>query len=108
MEKHGVGTIEEAKKKEAAEAHAEQVRKATEMVQWLVVTGKDEAAGQRRLMGEYKLVEGKWINGYGVWADKAGKGRYIYYASSTDEWWFSDSKEDMEAGAARGLAKVKA
>eukprot|EP00935_MAST-01C_sp_MAST-1C-sp1_P002874 g2874.t1 len=103
MKKHGVGTIEEAKKKEAAEAHVEQVRKATKIVQWLVVTGKKEDAGQRRLMGEYKLVEGKWINGYGVWADKEGNGRYIHYASSTDEWWFSESKEDMEAGGWRVL-----
>ena len=86
----------------------EEVVQATKIARWLVVTGNKEDAGQRRLMGEYTLVEGKWINGYGVWADKEGNGRYIYYASSTDEWWFSDSKEDMEAGAARGLAKVKA
>ena len=38
---------------------------------WLVVEGKEDDEHQRRLMGRYELVPGKWINGRGVWRDAA-------------------------------------
>ena len=43
----------------------EEVVQATKIARWLVVTGNKEDAGQRRLMGEYKLVEGASVASYG-------------------------------------------
>ena len=73
------------------------------------VEGEEEDEHQRRLIGKYTLVPNKWINGHGVWHSEGGQ-RYLYLAhgsSGSTEWWISESEEDMEAGAARGLAMVK-
>ena len=62
---------------------------------------------QHDKMGRYGLVEGKLVNGRGVWQrKKAGQeseedvDEYLYFASSKE--WFIGDKEDMEAGKPRG------
>ena len=82
------------------------VLKATMTVAWLVIEGKDDDERQRRLMGRYELVPGKWVSGFGVWRDTEGKGRYLYFAGTSAEWCLTDREEDMQAGSEKGLAKV--
>jgi hypothetical protein len=55
-------------------------------------------------MGAYALVEGKEVNGRGVWQLAGGKEVFIHYAS-TKQWWISN-RADMEAGKARGYIRV--
>ena len=95
-----------------AGAENEEVLKATANAPWLEVEGEQEDEEQRRLIGRYKLMPGKWINGRGVW-ERTGGGQgqmYLYFArgSGSREWWIGESEADMEEGVARGLAKVEA
>ena len=87
----------------------DEVLKATMTVAWLLVEGNDDDEQQRRLMGRYELVPGKWVCGRGVWqGTKQGQGqgrRYLYYSRGA-EWVLGDREEDMETGAEKGLAKV--
>jgi hypothetical protein len=68
--------------------------------------GQEEGDLQQNTMGVYELVEGKEVNGRGVWKC-AGYVRttFMYYASS-DKWWFISDREDMEAGEAAGWLYV--
>jgi tetratricopeptide (TPR) repeat protein len=79
--------------------------KAATKIPWLVLAGHQKDEMLLTTMGKYLVVEGKVLSGRAVWQhEKEGRG-YIFY--SGDFWWLSVSKEDMEAGTARGLAKVE-
>ena len=88
---------------------SDEVLKATMAVSWLLVEGNDDDEQQRRLMGRFELVPGRWVCGRGVWqGTKQGQGqgrRYLYYSRGA-EWVLGDREEDMETGAKKGLAKV--
>jgi chemotaxis protein histidine kinase CheA len=51
------------------------------------------------LMGVFELIEGKAINGRGVW-QKVGMEDFLFY-SNRKEWWISN-RERMEAGVGKG------
>jgi hypothetical protein len=55
-------------------------------------------------MGMYELVEGKEVNGRGVWQMAGGQEVFMYYAS-TNQWGVS-KREYMEAGKAAGWMSV--
>ena len=56
------------------------------------------------MMGMYELMEGKEVNGRGVWQMAGGQEVFMYYAS-TKEWWIG-GRENMEAGKAAGWMGV--
>jgi hypothetical protein len=56
-------------------------------------------------MGMYELMEGKEVNGRGVWQIAGGKGWFMYYGS-TKEWYISGKRAKMEAGKASGWMRV--
>jgi hypothetical protein len=72
----------------------------------IILEGQEEGDHQHRLMGVYELMEGKEVNGRGVWEMKGGKKweRFVYYASNK-EWWVGN-RASMEAGKALGWLKV--
>jgi hypothetical protein len=53
-------------------------------------------------MGMYELMEGKEVNGRGVWQMAGGVEYFMYYASQ----WFISHREDMEAGKGTGWMSV--
>jgi hypothetical protein len=55
-------------------------------------------------MGVYELMEGKEVNGRGVWQMAGGQKHFMYYGRNK-EWWIS-KREDMEAGKASGWMHV--
>ena len=76
----------------------------------LVVEGQEEGEVQHGMMGRYELMEGKVVNGRGVWQRKKGKEgqkeMYLYYASTQE--WFIGTKATMEAGEATGYVRSAA
>jgi hypothetical protein len=72
------------------------------------VEGQEQGDHQHDKMGMYELVEGKEVNGRGVWQMLGGKEWFVYYGrnnTSCTEWWISD-RENMEAGKADGWVYV--
>jgi hypothetical protein len=62
------------------------------------------------LMGVYELMEGKEVNGRGVWQMAVwqmaeGEEELFMYYSSDKQWWIS-GRASMEAGKASGYMKV--
>jgi hypothetical protein len=55
-------------------------------------------------MGMYKLMEGKEVNGRGVWQMAEGQEYFIYYSSSKE--WYIGGRASMEAGKAAGWVRV--
>jgi hypothetical protein len=55
-------------------------------------------------MGMYELVEGKEVNGRGVWQMAAGQEYFMYYDS--DKEWYIGRRASMEAGENAGAMKV--
>jgi DNA-binding beta-propeller fold protein YncE len=70
----------------------------------ILLEGQQQGDHQHGLMGVYELMEGKMVNGRGVWQMAGGQEYFMYYAS-TKQWWISD-REDMEAGEAEGFMRV--
>jgi hypothetical protein len=62
-------------------------------------------------MGMYELVEGKEVNGRGVWQMTGGHEYFMYYAkrnkSDDKRWhWYINDRAKMEAGKAGGFVNV--
>jgi hypothetical protein len=62
-------------------------------------------------MGMYELMEGKEVNGRGVWQMAGGVENFMYYAKrdkpDDKRWhWFVCDRESMEAGEGVGWMKV--
>jgi hypothetical protein len=55
-------------------------------------------------MGVYELMEGKEVNGRGVWQMAEGQEVCMYYANDK-QWWIS-GRENMEAGESGGWVSV--
>jgi hypothetical protein len=61
--------------------------------------------GDYRLMGVYELMEGKEVNGRGVW-QRAGGQEYFMYYDGNEQWFICSGREAMEAGEAAGAMRV--
>ena len=55
-------------------------------------------------MGMYELMEGKEVNGRGVWQMAGGRDNFMYYGSTKT--WFIYDRANMEAGKAAGYMMV--
>jgi hypothetical protein len=62
----------------------------------VVLEGQEEGEWRHGEMGVYERVEGKEMNGRGVWQAVGGMDCFLYYYSSKTRWMVSDRK-DMEA-----------
>jgi hypothetical protein len=69
----------------------------------IILEGQEEGDHHHNKMGVYELVEGKEVNGRGVW-QMAGMEYFMYY-SSGKAWWIGN-REWMEAGKAHGWLNV--
>jgi hypothetical protein len=67
----------------------------------VVLEGQEEGEARHELMGVYERVEGKEVNGRGVWQTLGGMDCFLYYYSSNKQWIVS-SRESMEAGNGKG------
>jgi hypothetical protein len=63
----------------------------------VVLEGQEAGEVSHEMMGVYERVEGKEVNGRGVWQAVGGIGRFLYYCSTDKQWMVSDS-DGMEAG----------
>ena len=92
-----------AREEESAKQERERALAAARASAQLVVEGQEEGEPQHGMMGRYELMEGKIVNGRGVWQRKEGKeGQkelYLFYAID-ERWYICDSKKTMEAGKA--------
>jgi hypothetical protein len=74
--------------------------------------GQEQGDLEDWLNGVYELVEGKEVNGRGVFQILGGEEVFMYYAkrNTPDDkrwhWWISYGRENMEAGEAAGVLKV--
>jgi tetratricopeptide (TPR) repeat protein len=75
---------------------------------WLIIEGQEKGEDQYAMMGRYEMVVEECVNGRSVWkrGEIWGVYAYLFYVSSSCEWWISSNKEDMQAGRAQGLMKV--
>jgi hypothetical protein len=69
----------------------------------VVLEGQEEGDPQQGLMGVYQCIEGKEVNGRGMW-QKMGREIFLFFNDS-NEWAVAD-REDMESGVA-GFMLVK-
>jgi hypothetical protein len=65
----------------------------------VVLEGQEGGEARHDLMGVYERVEGKEMNGRGVWQAVGGMGFFLYYCSTNKRWMVS-IREHMEAGNA--------
>jgi hypothetical protein len=70
----------------------------------IILAGQQQGDQNAGLMGVYKLMEGKEVNGRGVWQMAGGWDHFMYY-SDDKEWWVGD-RENMEAGRDEGWMYV--
>jgi hypothetical protein len=63
----------------------------------VVLEGQEEGEARHEWMGVYERVEGKEVNGRGVWQAVGGFGSFLHYHSSNKQWMVS-SRQSMEAG----------
>jgi phage terminase Nu1 subunit (DNA packaging protein) len=68
----------------------------------VVMEGQEEGELKHELMGVYERVEGKEVNGRGVWQALGGMDFFLYYHSSKKRWIVSD-RENMDAGNGKGF-----
>jgi hypothetical protein len=88
------------------QAEEEAVAKSKE-ARIIVIAGQEAGEVQHRMMGVYVLMEGKIVNGRGVWKREGmGAEAYMYYGASYGAWFVSTDKEVMEAGRACGDLSV--
>jgi hypothetical protein len=70
----------------------------------ILLEGQQHGDPQHDMMGVYQLVEGKEVNGRGVWQMAGGQEYFMYYASSKE--WFISDRADMEAGKDAGWMRA--
>jgi hypothetical protein len=80
-------------------------------VKAISLTGQQEGDPQHMCMHVYELIEGKEVNGRGVWRTRGSCTRLYYenaflYYSSTSSWCISD-EDDMEEGKSSGWMTVR-
>jgi hypothetical protein len=67
----------------------------------IVIEGLDTQHEHYGLMGVFEQVEGKDVNGKGVWKVLDGRNIFMYYSSNGS--WFISDEQDMRTGQNRGL-----
>jgi hypothetical protein len=72
----------------------------------VVLEGKEEGELMHEFMGVYERVEGKEVNGRGVWQALGGVDYFLYYYSSKKNWMVG-GRENMEAGNGQCLKCVE-
>jgi hypothetical protein len=72
----------------------------------VVLEGQEEGEVQHNKMGVYERVEGREVNGMGVWQALGGIDHFLYYRSSSEQWMVT-SRENMEAGNGKCYMRVK-
>jgi hypothetical protein len=72
----------------------------------VVLEGQEEGELSHEDMGVYERVEGKEMNGRGVWQALGGMDCFLYYYSTKKRWMVSD-REGMEAGNGKGFMVTK-
>jgi hypothetical protein len=72
----------------------------------VVLEGQEEGEASHRRMGVYERVEGKEVDGRGVWQAVGGMDFFLHYYSTRKQWIVSD-KESMEASKGIGLMFAK-
>jgi hypothetical protein len=72
----------------------------------VVLEGQEKGQLRHEDMGVYERVEGKEMNGRGVWQALGGMDSFLYYYSTTKRWMGSDRK-GMEAGNGKGFMFAK-
>jgi hypothetical protein len=74
----------------------------------IFVEGQEQGDSQHHLMSMYELMEGKEVNGRGVWQMNVllagGQEYFIHYGSSKK--WYISNRESMEAGKAAGWMRA--
>jgi hypothetical protein len=93
-----------------AEAEAERLEQRQAMAQakqagTIMIEGQQQGDPHHDKMGVYTLVEGKCVNGRGVWTKKGREVEYCMYFANNSEWFISNTSL-MEAGTALGWLKV--
>jgi hypothetical protein len=72
----------------------------------VVLEGQEEGEAMHEKMGVYERVEGKEVDGRGVWQASGGIDIFLYYISSQEQWLVS-RKENLEAGNGAGAMYVE-
>jgi hypothetical protein len=76
------------------------------------VQGISSGSRHGELMGSYRLVEGKMVNGHQVWKKGRGKTGWLFYAKREKpddvrwHWWLSVGEDTMQPGNIGGCLKV--
>jgi hypothetical protein len=68
------------------------------------VEGQQQGDPQHDCMGVYELMEGKEVNGRGVWQMAGGQEDFMYYSSNKK--WYINARASMEAGKDAGWMSV--
>jgi hypothetical protein len=90
---------------ERLEQERQQAMAAARGVRDIRVEGQEQGDHQHSKMGVYELVEGKEVNGRGVWQMAGGQELFMYYAINK-EWFIGTSRASMEAGKTAGGLSV--
>jgi hypothetical protein len=84
---------------------AQQAMAAARAARDICIQGQQQGDHQHNLMGVYELVEGKQVNGRGVWQMTGGQGCFMYYGSAK-KWVISSGRASMELGVSAGMMCV--
>jgi hypothetical protein len=77
----------------------------TSEVNWLMLVGQQEDEPRHSLMGPYMRMDGKEVNGRGVWQAAEGKAQFLFYASN-GQFFIGTSAVDMTVGKPAGHLSV--
>jgi hypothetical protein len=97
---------QQAELQRLAEEQAQAMAQAQE-ARSIMVEGQEEGDDQHGSMGMYELMEGKVLNGRGVWQNH-NRSCFMFFSWSSQDLshqWFIDNKQGMEAGTNTGRIK---
>jgi hypothetical protein len=96
----------EEEQEEGAQTEGVDERAATQTkgARQILLEGLGENDHQYSLMGAYEIVEGKQVNGRGVWQAVEGADQFIYFGG-TNKWWVGQ-KEDVDEQKGAGWLMV--
>jgi hypothetical protein len=75
----------------------------------VVLGGQEDGDVGHAMMGVYEKMEGKELNGRGVWQAMGKIERFLFYAhceTDCSRWWVGTSRAHMEAGEPKGVLMV--
>jgi hypothetical protein len=89
---------------EKLEQERQQAMSAARQCTYILLEGQQQGDHQHGLMGGYELMEGKEVNGRGVWQMAGGLEYFMYYHNNKE--WFISTRANMEAGEDAGWIRV--